>query len=117
VAARLALAHALPPALSWLASPLHWPVKYGATTPLDLDICGLKLRLLPRGNLAEQKLHTAPQLFDRKELALLHRRSRPKGLDSIELCPEALSDPRARPSSASTRASAFRAGASRTSMC
>jgi FkbM family methyltransferase len=80
VAARLALAHAMPPALGGLTTLLRRPVKYRATTPLDLDIWGLKLRLLPRGNHTDQEIYTAPQLFDREELALLRDRLRPGGV-------------------------------------
>lgn len=80
VAAALALAHTLPPALAALTRLLRRPVKYGVTTPLDLTVWGLKLRLLPRGNMSEQKLYTAPQLFDRDEFALLARVLRPGGV-------------------------------------
>lgn len=80
VGAALALAHTLPPALSALTKLLRRPVKYGVTTPLDLEVWGLKLRLLPRGNMSEQKLYTAPQLFDRDEFALLQRRLKPGGV-------------------------------------
>ncbi len=77
IAAALAAAHALPAALSGLAQLLRWPVKHGVSTPLDLEIWGLKLRLLPRGNMSEQKLYTSPKAFDREEFALLKRRLRP----------------------------------------
>lgn len=80
IAALLALAHTLPPALSALTKLLRRPVKYGVSTPLDLTVWGLKLRLLPRGNMSEQKLYTAPQLFDRDEFALLQRRLKPGGV-------------------------------------
>ena len=80
VGAALALAHTLPPALSALTKLLRRPVKYGVTTPLDLAVWGLKLRLLPRGNMSEQKLYTAPQLFDRDEFALLAQRLKPGGI-------------------------------------
>ena len=49
VAAALAVSHRLPPALSALTKLLRRPVKYGWATPLDLEVWGLKLRLLPRG--------------------------------------------------------------------
>lgn len=77
IATTLKLAHAMPPELSALTRLLRRPVKYGVTTPLDLEVWGLKLRLLPRGNISEQKLYTAPQLFDREEFALLQRRLKP----------------------------------------
>lgn len=76
----LALAHAMPPALAMLTKPLRRPVKYGLATPLDLEVWGLKLRLLPRGNMSEQKLYTAPQLFDRDEFALMANRLREGGV-------------------------------------
>lgn len=74
VARRLALAHRLPPALGALVKPLRRPVKYRVATPLDMEVWGLKLRLMPRGNLSEQKLISAPQLFDAAERALLKSR-------------------------------------------
>lgn len=74
IAMLLRLAHAMPPALGPLTKALRRPAKYQVQTPLDLLIWGLKLRLLPRGNISEQKLFTAPQLFDREELALMARR-------------------------------------------
>ena len=77
IAAALAVAHALPPALSALTKMLRRSVKYGVTTPLDLEIWGLKLRLLPRGNMSEQKLYTSPRAFDPEEFALLRRRLHP----------------------------------------
>lgn len=45
--------------------------------PLDLNVWGLRLRLLPKGNVSEQKLYTAPQLFDRDELILMSRNLAP----------------------------------------
>jgi len=80
IAALLAVAHALPLALSRLAKLLRRPVKHGVATPLDLEIWGLKLRLLPRGNMSEQKLYTAPKAFDPEELGLLRRRLQPGGV-------------------------------------
>lgn len=80
IAAMLAVAHTLPPALSALTKLLRRPVKYGVLTPLDLTVWGLKLRLLPRGNMSEQKLYTSPKLFDRDEFALLQRRLKPGGV-------------------------------------
>lgn len=80
VAAALALSHRMPAALSALTKLLRRPVKYGWATPLDLEIWGLKLRLLPRGNMSEQKLYTSPRLFDRDEFALLAQRLKPGGV-------------------------------------
>jgi FkbM family methyltransferase len=80
MAAALTLAHRVPTGLRPLAKLLRRPVKRGCTTPLDLELWGLKLRLLPRGNVTEQKLYTAPQWFDRAELRLLERRLRPGGV-------------------------------------
>lgn len=80
VARLLAVAHTMPPALSALTKLLRRPVKYRLATPLDLQVWDLKLRLLPRGNMSEQKLYTAPQLFDRDEFALLARVLRPGGV-------------------------------------
>ncbi len=69
----LGIAHRLPYLLKPLTKILRRPAKYLARTPLDLVIWGLKLRLLPRGNLSEQKFYTAPQLFDPDEFAVLAR--------------------------------------------
>jgi FkbM family methyltransferase len=71
IARRLALAHRLPQWLSPLVKPLRRPVKYRVSTPMDVQVWGLKLRLMPRGNLSELKLIAAPQLFDAAERALL----------------------------------------------
>ena len=69
----LGVAHRLPYALKPLMRVLRRPVKYRHQTPIDLTIWGLKLRLMPRGNLSEQKLYSAPQLFDRMEFAVMRR--------------------------------------------
>lgn len=47
------------------------PIKYGSTTPLDIQLWGLKLRLYPRGNVSESRLLFTPGLFDRKERQFL----------------------------------------------
>ena len=73
----LKVAHRVPPSMAFLTKPLRRPVKYHLTTPLDLTIWDFKLRLLPRGNMSEQKLYTAPQLFDREELSALERCLKP----------------------------------------
>lgn len=80
IARNLRLSHALPQWLAPLTKALRKSVKYGVMTPLDLTIWGLKLRLLPRGNMSEQKLFTAPQLFDREEFAVLSRLLHPAGV-------------------------------------
>ncbi|MDB5525327.1 MAG: FkbM family methyltransferase [Rhizobium sp.] len=80
IAARLALSHLMPPALAWATKALRKAVKYQVMTPLDLTIWGLKLRLLPRGNISEEKLYTAPQLFDREEFATIARLLQPGGV-------------------------------------
>ncbi|MDA8646659.1 FkbM family methyltransferase [Porticoccaceae bacterium] len=72
-AALLKIAHRVPVSMAFLTKPLRRPIKYYLTTPIDLTIWGFKLRLLPRGNMSEQKLYTAPQLFDREELSALKR--------------------------------------------
>lgn len=72
-AALLNLSHTLPAPLRWLTRTLRKPVKYYHHAPLDIQVWGLKLRVLPRGNISEQKLYTAPQFFDVEERALLQR--------------------------------------------
>lgn len=69
----LAVAHRLPRWLKPVTRALRRPVKYHHPTPLDLTIWGLRLRLLPRGNASEQKLLSAPQLFDPEEFRLVRR--------------------------------------------
>ena len=70
----LAVSHALPGWLRRLTLVVRRPIKYGVHTPLDVNIWGLQLRLLPRGNMSEQKLLFAPQFFDPEELAQLRER-------------------------------------------
>lgn len=77
IARRLRLAHRVPRWLPPLVRLLRRPVKYGVHQPLDVVIWGRKLRLMPRGNMSEQKLLFAPQLFDPEELAFLARHLRP----------------------------------------
>ncbi len=53
------------------------PVKYGVHTPLDVEVWGLRLRLMPRGNIAETKMLFAPHRADADELRLLGERLQP----------------------------------------
>jgi FkbM family methyltransferase len=69
--------HSLGPGLRRLVPALRRPIKYGVHHAVDVTIWGLRLRLLPRGNMAETKLLFAPQLFDREELELLERELQP----------------------------------------
>jgi FkbM family methyltransferase len=78
----IALAHALPatlPRLARLVPALRRPVKYGVHSALDVTVWGLRLRLAPRGNIAEGKLLFAPQYFDAPEREFLARVLRPGG--------------------------------------
>lgn len=59
-----------------LAILLRRPIKYGADTPLDVTVWGLKLRLHRRGNYSETALIVTPQFFDPVERATLERRLR-----------------------------------------
>lgn len=77
LALRLAVMHQLPSLLAPFGKLLRRPIKYKLTTPLDLEIWGLKLRLLPRGNMSEQKILTAPHLFDKEELLAIERHLSP----------------------------------------
>ncbi len=79
VAVLLGLAHRTPRWLAPLVKLFRRPVKYHVNVPLDLTIWGLRLRLLPRGNMSEQKLISAPQFFDPEELGLLAARLGPGG--------------------------------------
>lgn len=71
MAAVLRLGQMLPAWAGPLNKVARHPVKYWLDTPVDLRIWGLKLRLSPRGNISEQKLYSAPALFDRAEFAAL----------------------------------------------
>jgi FkbM family methyltransferase len=77
VALLLRLTHRTPRWLSPLVRLLRRPVKYGVHHPLDVVIWGRKLRLMPRGNMSEQKLLFAPRSFDPDELAVLAEQLRP----------------------------------------
>ncbi len=63
----------MPPQMAWLTRILRHPIKHWTEIPLDLNVWGLRLRLLPKGNVSEQKLYTAPQLFDRDEFIVMSR--------------------------------------------
>jgi FkbM family methyltransferase len=76
-AALLMLSHRLPKQLSWLTKPLRRWVKHHHTQPLDIEVWDFRLRMLPRGNMSEQKLYTAPQFFDINERAVLTRLLQP----------------------------------------
>lgn len=56
---------------------LRRPVKYGADTPLDVEVWGLRLRLHRRGNLSETELIVSPDCFDPVEREFLRDRLRP----------------------------------------
>lgn len=56
------------PFLYRIALLLRRPLKYGSTHAFDVDVWGLRLRLLPRGNISEAKVLFTPQFFDRAEL-------------------------------------------------
>lgn len=71
ISARLVLSHLVPRVCAPLTKFLRRPIKYGMTTPLDLEIWGLRLRLLPRGNISEEKLYTSPSLFDGVERRIM----------------------------------------------
>lgn len=75
----LAATRALPRALRRLVFALRKPIKYGVSHALDVTLWGLKLRLLPRGNITETEVLFSPQFFDVEELALLARHLRPGG--------------------------------------
>lgn len=51
----------------WLRSP----IKHHTAHPLDVVTWGLRLRLLPKGNISETRLLFTPQWFDQEELEWL----------------------------------------------
>jgi FkbM family methyltransferase len=77
------LAHRLSPRVRLLhriAVLLRRRTKYGASTPLDVEVWGLRMRLLPRGNLSESEMLFAPQFLDRRERGWLAEKLRPGGV-------------------------------------
>jgi len=73
----LRLLYRVPRWLPPLVRLLRRPIKYGVHQPVDVIIWDRKLRLMPRGNMSEQKLLVAPRLFDPGEFDLLADRLRP----------------------------------------
>jgi len=63
--------------LKRLAYWLRHPLKYKLDGPVDTEIWGLKLRLMPRGNVAESKMLFMPGQFDPGERDFLARQLRP----------------------------------------
>jgi FkbM family methyltransferase len=53
---------------------LRHGLKHSLQTPVDVTIWGLRLRLMPRGNMSETKLLYGPQFFDPEERSFLARR-------------------------------------------
>ncbi len=56
---------------------LRHPLKHRLTGPVDTDIWGLKMRLMPRGNLSESRMLFLPGLFDRRERKFMSNRLKP----------------------------------------
>lgn len=79
-AIKLSIAHRLPLAFKPAAVLLRKNIKHYRNTPLDLEINGLRLRLLPRGNISEEKYYTAPQLFDKYEFYTLKNTLKPESI-------------------------------------
>ncbi len=77
--ALLLATQALPPALRRLLFVLRRPIKYGVHHPLDVTVWGIKLRLLPRGNITEADVLFSPQFFDPNERELLATALKPGG--------------------------------------
>ncbi len=67
------------PLLYRIALILRRPLKYGADHAFDVVVWGLRLRLLPRGNISEAKVLFTPQFFDRAELDWLASHLSPRG--------------------------------------
>lgn len=55
----------------WLRKPV---LKAIGTQPVDLELLGFRMRLLPFDNVSEKRVMFTPQFFDSAELALLRRR-------------------------------------------
>lgn len=76
---RLSVCHSLPAIrpLQQLGLALRRPLKYGLDHPVDVEIWGLRLRLMPYGNISEGRLLFVPQFFDRMERRALARFLKP----------------------------------------
>jgi FkbM family methyltransferase len=72
-----ALPASMPRLSQRLAVLLRRPVKYGVDHALDVQVWGLRLRLAPRGNIAEAKLLFAPQFYELGERAFMSARLGP----------------------------------------
>lgn len=78
----LKLCHALPAALPGgrrLAMWLRHPLKHRLDQPVDAQVWGLKMRLMPRGNLSESRLLFTPQFLDKVEFSFLKDHLTPSG--------------------------------------
>jgi len=72
-AALLKLCHALP-ASGWAHRVAMWlrhPLKHRLRGPVDAEVWGYRLRLMPRGNLSESRLLFTPQFLDQAEMGFL----------------------------------------------
>ncbi len=56
---------------------LRHPLKHDLSGPVDTEIWGLKMRLMPRGNLSESRMLFLPGLFDWKERRYLQQKLQP----------------------------------------
>ena len=65
----ISFCHCLPPFpyLRRVAMLMRKPIKVVLVDWVDVSVWGLKLRLLPKGNLSEQRILFLPQFFDRVE--------------------------------------------------
>lgn len=56
---------------------LRHPLKHQLNGPVDAEIWGLKMRLMPRGNLSESRMLFLPGLFDRHERRFMRDHLKP----------------------------------------
>lgn len=78
----LRASHALPADSEWgyrLSKLLRAPLKRGAQQPYDVEINGLRLRLVNSGNYCETRLLFGPQFYDVEELQWLEQQLRNGG--------------------------------------
>ena len=58
----------------WLRKPILLSLK---KSPIDLEVLGFKMRLLPHDNVSEKRVLAMPQFFDHTELKLIEKRMKP----------------------------------------
>lgn len=66
----------------WLRKPVLWSLPH---CPIDLELLGFKMRLMPYDNVSEKRVMFTPQFFDTAELACLRARITPNGFQFVDV--------------------------------